>query len=113
MSTKLPKKRKNGEKCAKILTLSIANAYYKMRTTKYLSRNLENNNYGEEIYYIDVDLTLYDSIIFLHGSSDGSTLNTQTVDISLTANKNNGFYVTDKIKVDDNKEKYQFGTYNR
>ena len=74
---------------------------------------LENNDYGEQIYYIDVDLTLYDSIIFLHGSSDGSTLNTQTVDISLTANKNNGFYVTDKIKVDDNKEKYQFGTYNR
>ena len=33
-----------------ILTLSIANAYYKMRTTKYLSRNLENNNYGLDTF---------------------------------------------------------------
>ena len=33
-----------------ILTLSIANAYYKMRTTKYLSRNLENKNYGLDTF---------------------------------------------------------------
>ena len=37
-----------------ILTLSIANAYYKMRTTKYLSRNLENNNYGLDTFMASV-----------------------------------------------------------
>ena len=67
---------------------------------------LETNSYGEEIYYIDVDLSLYDMIIFSHGSD--RIVVTQTIDISLTTYTNNGFYVTDKVN-----GKYEIGTYSR
>ena len=67
---------------------------------------LETNSYGEKIYYIDVDLSMYDMIIFSHGT-DGNIV-TQTVDVSLTTYTNNGFYVTDKVD-----GKYEIGTYSR
>ena len=67
---------------------------------------LETNSYGEQIYYIDVDLSMYDMIIFSHGT-DGNIV-TQTVDVSLTTYTNNGFYVTDKVD-----GKYEIGTYSR
>lgn len=67
---------------------------------------VETNGYGEDIYKIEVDLSLYDMIIFSHGT-DG-VIATQTVDISLLEYTNNGFYVTEKVN-----GKYQIGTYSR
>ena len=68
---------------------------------------LETNSYGEEIYYIDVDLSLYDSIIFSHGTN--KTVVTQTVDIKLSNSSSNGYYVTNK----NSQGKYEVGTYSR
>jgi hypothetical protein len=68
---------------------------------------LETNGYGEQIYYIDVDLSLYDSVIFSHGTN-GKVV-TQTIDISLSNITSNGFYVTNK----NAEGKYEIGTYSR
>lgn len=73
---------------------------------------LETNEYGQKIYKIDIDYGIYDHIIFTHGVN-GTTTGSQSVDISLTENKSNGFYLTDKITTSDGKQKYQFGTYSR
>ena len=66
---------------------------------------LENNEMGEEVYYIDLDLELYQNIIFSHGTN--KVVVTQTVDIVLSDSVN-GYYVTNKID-----GKYEVGTYSR
>ena len=68
---------------------------------------LETNSYGEEIYYIDVDLSLYDSVIFSHGTNKNVV--TQTIDIKLSEGSSNGYYVTNK----NSQGKYEVGTYSR
>ena len=67
---------------------------------------LENNEYGQGVYYIDVDFSSYDSIIFSHGT--GNDIVTQTVDIKLNKNGDNGYYVTEKVN-----GKYEYATYKR
>ena len=68
---------------------------------------LEINGQGQEVYYIDVDLTLYDRIIFSHGSN--GTVVTQTIDVTLAEGTVNGYYVT------ENKTNGKYGilTYKR
>ena len=68
---------------------------------------LETNGYGEQIYTINVDVSKYDMIIFSHGTD--KNIVSQTIDISLTENTDNGFYVTSK----NSSGKYEFGTYSR
>ena len=69
---------------------------------------VETNDYGQKIYKIDIDLSLYDHIVFTHGSN-GVATGSQTVDISLIENTDNGFYLTEK----NSSGKYQYGTYSR
>ena len=69
---------------------------------------VETNDYGEKIYKIDIDTTLYDYIIFTHGSNDQAT-GSQSVDILLTSTSKNGFYLTQK----NSNGKYEYGTYQR
>ena len=63
---------------------------------------VEKNDFNEDIYSIQVDLSMYDMIIFTNGSE-------QSIDISL-ANvlSGTGFYLTDK----NNEGKYSFDTYS-
>lgn len=46
---------------------------------------LYNNEYNQSVYYVDVDMALYDYIIFTNNSGN------QTVDISLTDAINGGY----------------------
>lgn len=69
---------------------------------------VETNDYGEKIYKIDIDTTLYDYIIFTHGSN-GQATGSQSVDILLTSTSKNGFYLTQK----NSNGKYEYGTYQR
>ena len=67
---------------------------------------LETNSYGQQVYTIDVDVSVYDMIIFSHGTN--GNIVTQTIDISLN-NNDNGFYVTNK----NSSGKYEIATYSR
>lgn len=83
-----------------------SNQYYKSWPGVEMTY-LENNGYGQQVYVIDVDTSLYDMIIFSHGTN--KVVVTQTVDISLTSTNDNGFYVTNK----NSSGKYEIATYSR
>ena len=69
---------------------------------------VETNSYGEKIFKIDVDLSLYDHIIFTHGSN-GVASGSKTIDIDLTSISSNGFYLKEK----NSDGYYEYGTYSR
>lgn len=83
-----------------------SNQYYKSWPGVEMTY-LENNSYGQQVYVIDVDTSLYDMIVFSHGTN--KVIVTQTVDISLTSTDDNGFYVTNK----NSSGKYEVASYSR
>ena len=69
------------------------------------------NDYGEDVYSIEINVSKYTHIIFSHGTySNGSySLSSQTVDLVLADYSKNGFYVTEK----NSSGKYQIGTWKK
>lgn len=70
------------------------------------------NNNGEDVYKVVVDTTLYDSIVFSHGTitSDGTyNKSSQTIDIKFSSITDNAYYVTEK----DVNGNYYYGTWNK
>lgn len=83
-----------------------SNQYYKSWPGVEMTY-LETNGYGQQVYVIDLDRSLYDMIIFSHGTNN--VVVTQTVDISLSSTDDNGFYVTNK----NSSGKYEIASYSR
>lgn len=69
------------------------------------------NTYGEDIYKVVIDTYLYDSLVFSHGTMNGSSysLSSQTIDIKFVDIIDNAYYVTEKNAAG----KYQYGTWNK
>ena len=63
---------------------------------------VKDNEYYQGIFSVDVDLSIYNNIIFTDGSS-------QTVDIPVYSGMQNGLYATDD---QDEEGKYYYGSYN-
>lgn len=68
---------------------------------------LETNGYGEDIYVLEVDLSLYDMFIISHGSNGVAV--SQTIDLKFSDYTTNGFWFKDK----NASGKYEVGTWNK